>query len=101
MPPSSRRARGQAPRRRIVEEFAPDPARCARALVQLLFYEPPAPPHDPAGTAADRGKDHGARLADQREDHADHSPGSEAPCADREAHSGPGPTRAKRSPSGC
>ena len=27
----------------IIEEFAPDPARCAQALLRLLMWEPPPP----------------------------------------------------------
>jgi hypothetical protein len=42
----------------IVEHFVPDPARCAAALVKLLFWEPPAdtpsPPQGPARGDAPR-----------------------------------------------
>jgi hypothetical protein len=38
----------------IIDEFAPDPPRCAQALLRLLAWEPPAdaPTTDPARDAA-------------------------------------------------
>lgn len=39
---------------RIVETFAPDPARCAAALLRLLAWEPP--PTDAADDAGEAGK---------------------------------------------
>ena len=51
----------------LIEEFAPDPARCAQALVKLLFYTPPA---DAPATAQDAACDDVSRAEQAEPDDA-------------------------------